>query len=62
MLYTVENYSELSTKQHSSTSLLNKEQIFKSIVNMYKETKEAADGWQAGPTAFSVDDYMTYAE
>ena len=40
MLYSVESYSEPSTKQHTSTSLLNQEKMFKSIVNTRKPRRK----------------------
>ena len=56
MLDTGENYSEITTNQHSSTSMLNEKQVLTfagSVVNdiMHKEIKkETSDSWLVDPT------------
>ena len=61
---TGENYSEPTTKQHSSTTMLNEEQVLTCagcIVNdiIHKEIKkQTSDSWLVHPTFFSINDYI----
>ena len=61
---TGENCSEPTTKQHSSTTMLNEEQVLTHagcIVNdiIHKEIKkQISDSWLVDPTFFSINDYM----
>ena len=65
---TGENCSEPTTKQHSSTTMLNEEQVLTHtgcIVNdiIHKEIKkQTSDSWLVDPTFFSINDYTQNAD
>ena len=68
MLDTGENYSEITTKQHSSTSMLNEKQVLTyagKVVNdiLHNEIKkDMCDSWLVDPTFFSINEYIQNAD